>query len=107
MLQLKKNKQLAVAEEILCVIETGSSVNSFCHIMKQIFENCIIYQNRAHPQKIYVYIGKERDENLQKQWKMIRETFLPIDIEVKIFWKNHFGIMGIDATMIADKIAIF
>ena len=107
MLQLKKNKQLAVAEEILCVIETGSSVNSFCHIMKQIFENCIIYQNRAHPQKIYVYIGKERDENLQKQWKMIRETFLPIDIEVRDFWANHFGIMGIDATMIADKIAIF
>ncbi len=107
MLQLKKDKQLAVAEELLFVMETGSSVNSFCHIAKQIFDGCFIYQSRAHPQKLYVYIGKERDEQLQKQWRMIRETFLPIDIEVRDFWANHFGIMGINATMIADKIAIF
>ena len=107
MLQLKKNKQLAVAGAMLKVFESGSSVYSFCHIMKQIFKNCIIYQSRAHPQKIYVYIGKNRDENLQKEWDMIRESFLPLDIEVKIFWSEHFGIFDVDATMLTDKIAIF
>lgn len=107
MMQLKKDKQLAVADELLCVMETGSSVHSFCHIMKQIFKGCIIYQSIAHPQKLYVYIGKERDEQLQKQWRMIRETFLPIDIEVREFWANHFGIMDIDETMRIDAIAIF
>ena len=107
MLQLKQNKQLAVAEEILCVMESGSSINSFCHIAKQIFDDCIIYQNRAHPQKLYVYIGRERDEQLQKQWEMIRETFLALDVEVKIFWSNHFGIFDVDATMLTDHIAIF
>jgi len=105
--QLKKDRQLAVADEMLCVIETGSSVNSFCHIMKQIFEGCIIYQSRAHPQRLYAYIGRERDDQLQKQWRMIRETFLPIDIEVKEFWANHFGIMELDETMRLDAIAIF
>jgi len=105
--QLKKDRQLAVADEMLCVIETGSSVNSFCHIMKQIFKGCIIYQSRAHPQRLYAYIGRERDEQLQKQWRMIRETFLPIDIEVKEFWANHFGIMELDETMRLDAIAIF
>ena len=105
--QLKKDRQLAVADEMLCVIETGSSVNSFCHIMKQIFNGCIIYQSRAHPQRLYAYIGRERDDQLQKQWRMIRETFLPIDIEVKEFWANHFGIMELDETMRLDAIAIF
>ena len=105
--QLKKDRQLSVADEMLCVMEIGSSVQSFCHIMKQIFEGCIIYQSRAHPQRLYAYIGRDRDDQLQKQWRMIRETFLPIDIEVREFWANHFGIMGIDATMLADKIAIF
>ncbi len=107
MKQLKRDKQLAVAEELLCVMEAGSSVHSFCHITKQIFEGCIIYQSRAHPQKLYVYIGKERDDQLKKQWRMIRETFLPLDIEVRDFWANHFGIMGIDETMKIDGIAIF
>ncbi len=107
MLELKRDKQIAVADELLKMMETGSNLQSFCNIMKQIFEGCIIYQNRFHPQRIYVYIGKERDEQLDKQWQMIRETFLPLDIEVKIFWAEHFGILGIEATMLSDKIAIF
>jgi hypothetical protein len=75
--------------------------------MKQIFEGCIIYQSRAHPQRIYVYIGRERDEQLQKQWLMLKEIFLPLDIEIKEFWAEHFGILGIDETLKLDAIAIF
>jgi len=107
MTELKRDKQIAVADELLKVFETGSSVQSFCNIMKEIFQGCLIYQNRFHPKKIYVYIGKERDEQLQKQWQMLRETFLPLDIEVRIFWAEHFGILDVDATMLSDKIAIF
>lgn len=105
--QLKRDKQVDVADELLRVIEVGSGVHSFCHIMKQIFEGCIIYQSRAHPQKLYVYIGKERDESLLKVWKMMKEVFLPLDIEVREFWSEHFGILGIEATMHTDAIAIF
>lgn len=107
LLQMKRDKQISVADELLRVIEIGSSVHSFCHITKQIFDGCIIYQSRAHPQRLYVYIGKERDEQLQKQWDLIHETFLPLDMEVKIFWAEHFGILGVDATMKTDAIAIF
>lgn len=105
--QLKRERQISVADEFLKVIEVGSSVHSFCHIMKQVFEGCIVYQSRAHPQKLYVYIGRERDEQLQKQWQMLRETFLPLDIEVKEFWAEHFGILDINETMKIDAIAIF
>ena len=105
--QLKRESQIAVADEFLKIIETGSDVNSFCHIMKQIFEGCIIYQSRTHSQKLYIYFGRERDEKFQKQWQMLRETFLPFDIEIKEFWSEHFGIMGVDETMKIDAIAIF
>ena len=105
--ELKRERQISVADEFLKVIEVGSSVHSFCQIMKQVFEGCIVYQSRAHPQKLYVYIGRERDEQLQKQWQMLRETFLPLDIEVKEFWAEHFGILGVEETMKIDAIAIF
>ena len=105
--ELSREKQIAVADEMLRVIEIGSSVHSFCYIMKQIFEGCIIYQNNKRPQIIYVYVDKRRDESLQKQWQFIRESFLPIDFEVKIFWDYHFGILGIKETMQLDSIAIF
>lgn len=107
MTQLKRDKQIAVADELLRVMEIGLSVHSFCHIMKQIFEDCIIYQGREHPQRIYVYIGQPLDESNQKQWQLIRETFLAFDFEVRVFWENHFGILDVDETMRVDKIAIF
>ena len=105
--ELQKPEQLAIAEEMLRVMEMGTSVDSFCHIMKQVFAGCIIYQGREHREQIYAYIGCERDEGLQKVWELIRNTFLPIDMEVRIFWKEHFGIMGVEPTMINDAIAIF
>ncbi|MBR1645960.1 MAG: hypothetical protein IJ685_04190 [Selenomonadaceae bacterium] len=104
---LNRKKQLAVADELLRVMEVGSSVRSFCHIMKQIFEDCIIYQGRAHPQRIYVYIGQRRNKRLEKQWQLIRETFLAFDYEVRIFWDKHFGIIDVAETMRVDNIAIF
>ena len=107
MRQLKKDKQLAVADELLCVMEVGSSVHSFCHIMKQIFHGCIVYQSRAHPQRLFVYIETDRDDSLQKQWRLLRETFLPIDMEVRDFWGNHFGIIDLEETMRLDAIALF
>lgn len=105
--QLKRDKQLAVADELLRVMEVGSSVRSFCHIMKQIFVDCIIYQGRLHPQRIYVYIGQKQNEQRQKQWQMIRETFLSFDAQVRVFWDKHFGIIDVNETMRIDNIAIF
>ena len=105
--ELSREQQLIIADELLKVFATGSSVRSFCDVMKQIFKGCLIYQDRLHPQKIYAYIGRERDEKFQKIWQMIRETFLPLDMEVKEFWAAHFGILDVDATMKVDNIAIF
>lgn len=105
--QLKRDKQLAVADELLRVMEVGSSIRSFCHIMKQIFADCIIYQSRAHPQRLYVYIDRRQTEQLQKQWQLIRETFLAFDVEVRVFWDKHFGILDVEETMRLDNIAIF
>lgn len=105
--QLKRDKQVAVADELLCVMEVGSSLRSFCHIMKQIFPDCIIYQGQEHPQRVYVYIEQRRDESSEKIWRMIRETFLAFDFEVRIFWEYHFGIIDIKETMRLNEIAIF
>lgn len=104
---LKRDKQIAVADELLRVMEVGSSVKSFCRVTKQIFPDCIIYQGREHPQRIYVYIGQRRDEPSEKIWRMIRETFLAFDCDVKIFWEHHFGILDVKETLHLNEIAIF
>lgn len=104
---LTKEEQLAVADELLNVMQTGSSVNSFCRIMRQIVPGCLIYQVKKHPQVLYVYLGKKRNVLSEKRWNLVRDTFMPVDIEARVFWDIHFGILGLDATMRSDAIAIF
>ncbi len=104
---MTKEEQLAVADELLNIMQTGSGVHSFCRIMRQIFPGCFIYQVRKHPQILYVYLGRKRDVSMEKKWNLVKDTFLPIDIESRVFWDVHFGILGLDVTMKADAIAIF
>lgn len=104
---LSKEKRLAVADELFNTMQMGSSLVSFCRIMKQIFPGCFVYQVKKHPQILYVYLDRERDVTLEKQWHLLRDTFLPMDMEVRVFWDLHFGILGVDATMHSDAIAIF
>lgn len=104
---LTKEEQLAVADELLNVMQMGSSVKSFCRIMRQLFPGCFVYQVRKHPQVLYVYLDRKREVSTLKRWELIRDTFMPIDIEARVFWDIHFGIMGVDVTMRSDAIAIF
>ena len=104
---LDKEAQLAVADELFCVMQRGSSLASFCHIAKQLFPGCFIYQVRRHPQVIYIYLDREKTVALNQKWQFLRNMFLPFDMEISVFWQHHFGIMGVDATMQLDQIAIF
>ena len=106
-LTLSKEQQLAVADELLNVIQMGSCLSSFCRIMRQLFPGCFVYQVKKHPQILYVYLDKAREVSTEKRWHLARDTFLPLDIEARVFWDVHFGILGVDFTMQADKIAIF
>lgn len=104
---LAKEEQLAVADELLNVMQIGSSVRSFCRMMGQLFPGCFVYQVKKHPQILYVYLDKKREVSTEKRWNLVRDTFLPLDIEARVFWDVHFGILGVDITMQADRIAIF
>ena len=45
------------------------------------------------------------DEALKMQF--VKDMFLPIGFELRIFWQYHFGIIGIDATMKLDEMALY
>ena len=104
---LDREKQLAAADEFFVVMQTGSNIQSFCRAMRQTFPGCFIYQKKNQPRTLYVYIEDEENETLQKRWLFVRDMFLPLDIDIKVFWKYHFGIMGVDSTMQANMIALF
>ena len=104
---MSREEQLAIADEMLVVMQTGTSLGSFCRILKQIFPRVVVYQVKKHPQQIYIYLDSEENVTTIQKWQLIRDTFLPIGMEERVFWDVHFGIIGVDATMRSDAIAIF
>ena len=104
---MTKEEQLKVADELYCVTKIGGSFASFCKIVKEIFPGVFIYQGRQKRRRVYVYLDRKETPELSTQWKFLRDTFLPIDMEVRVFWDTHFGIIGVAPTMLSEGIAIF
>jgi len=49
---------------------------------------------------------KENEFNL-KRIELIKDLFLPINLQAKIYWEYHFVIVGVDETSQLDYCKIF
>ncbi|HBJ1646477.1 TPA: hypothetical protein LA462_000947, partial [Clostridium botulinum] len=55
---------------------------------------------------IYIYLSEVEDKILKGKINAIINTFLPINMNVYLFWDKHFGILGSDNTMKIDDIVM-
>lgn len=104
---MKRGLQWKLANEVLTVMETGASLFAFRRALLVAFPDCLLYQSRLESHWLLLYLGRKETETNKKQLQFILDGFLPLDFQVKVFWQYHFGLMGIDATMQMDHIAIF
>lgn len=75
-------------------------------VTKSIFKSCIIYISKEKPKEIYVFLGEKYSEEKLKKINMILEVFMTINMKPLIFWDKHFGIMGVEDTMILDNMVM-
>jgi len=50
-------------------------------------------------------VDKTKEE--VERMEMLEKLFLPISYETDVFWKYHFGIIGVDESMKIGKTAIY
>ena len=60
----------------------------------------------------YPHIGSKASDLKQvkkdmERIEMLKELFLPISYETDIFWKYHFGIVGVKESMKIGKMALY
>ena len=54
-----------------------------------------------------IYIGMEGTETEKSRFRFVETMFLPVGYELKVFWKYHFGIVGIEGTMRLGETALY
>ena len=94
----------SVLDGILTLYTTGTSLYLFRKVLTSVFKDSSIYVSKDNVKKIYIYLAEKRDSLNTNKVQVIIDTFLPINNETLIFWDKHFGIVGVDSTMIMDKI---
>ena len=49
----------------------------------------------------------KKTEEEQKRLEFLQGLFLSVDISMCLFWEHHFGIIGIDETMVMGDMVVF
>lgn len=91
---------------LINIYECNTSLMIFKKIVRQIFTNNIIYINKDNPKDIYIYLGQRYTDENNSKIKMIIDIFLPLNMREIIFWDKHFGIIGMEQSMIVEEIVM-
>lgn len=93
-------------EGMLTMYRTGDSMELFRKVMTALIPNCIVYNSNDNPYEILVYIGRRKNEALERKVNFLLDQFVNLRYQVELYYEYHFGIIGIEETMRVGEIAI-
>ena len=79
----------------------------FKRALKSVYPNVLLYQMKNQPNLLLIYFGMKKTQKELKKIEFIQDMFLPLGFITRLFWDKHFGVCGIDSTMVTGKIELF
>lgn len=101
------DRRSRIATLIFNQMQTGSSLRNFRRGLLIMFPDAVLYQIKEDRRKLLLYLKDSPTEEVERRLQFVQDMFLPIGFDLRVFWKYHFGIVGIDDTMQIDEIAIY
>lgn len=86
--------------------ETGSSLDLFGDMMQALIKNNIVYHNKENPCEILIYIGQKKEKQLEQKMDFLIKMFVDIPYVTELYYEHHFGIIGIEETMLINEITL-
>lgn len=100
-------KRSRVAALVLSQMQTGASSVIFRRALRVLFPDAVLYQLREEPGMLLLYLPAARSVRDERILAFAKDMFLPVCYRLRVFWKYHFGVVGVDASMKMDEIAIY
>lgn len=91
---------------ILRQFETGSSLDLFSEMLHSLINNNIIYRSNERPHELMIFIGQKQTRTLEEKINFLIRIFLEIPFHAELFYEYHFGILGVEDTMMIGEIAL-
>lgn len=105
MLVFDKEQQDYLIIQLMKMYLCGEEFHSFQNTITKLFPNSYLYllENR----KILLYIGEQKNSFTSKKIEVLQKWFLPLGMAVDIYWDRHFGVVGVEETMILDELELY
>lgn len=97
----------AILLSYMQLLKTGNYLEEFRKALVRLYPHAYIYENNETVYELLVYLGVKETERERQRAAFLREMFLPIQETVHWFYEHHFGIIGVDETMMMDEMVIF
>lgn len=101
-----RDEREIILSGLLRQYQTGSSLDLFEDMMKELIPDNIVYCNNNDFHEIMVYVGQKQDKVIAAKMDFLTEMFVELPYRVEIYYEHHFGIVGVDETMQLGEIAI-
>jgi hypothetical protein len=100
-------EKVIIVENLIRLYKTGEMLYLLKDTVRKIFKYSKIYANYETKDELLFYIPCARSSTNEAKMNFIMEFFLPIKFRTEIYWKDHFGIIGVDESMVIDSIALY
>lgn len=104
--QLGKDEKYYVSHMLYQQKETRESVDKCADVLVTVLHDGIVYKNENNKKQLLLYINKRENEKDKAAIDMICELFLPLGYELRVFWENHFAVIGETQTMLINEIEL-
>lgn len=86
--------------------QMGSSLDIFKNITTALISNIIIYHNNDKTHEILIFIGQKKTNELERKMAFLIRMFLKIHYKAELYYEYHFGIIGVEETMMIDEVSL-
>ncbi len=91
---------------LLRLYRTGTALKLFQEMAVTLLDDCIVYAKNKNPNEILMYVGMKKTKENVKRVQTVIQLFAGLHYQIEVYYEYHFGILGVDATMKMDGIAL-
>ena len=107
LLSLDFEKSKRIIFYLLDLCRCKDYITVFRKALRELCPKANLYIHSENLRKFTIFTGVDKTKEEVERMEMLEKLFLPISYETDVFWKYHFGIIGVDESMKIGKTAIY
>lgn len=103
---LDDKRKYEIANAMLLQQKSGESVYLYAVVLTQLLNTGIVYKNKENKKELLFYAGQPKDKLMEEILELSKELFLPLGYEIRVFYENHFGLLGSSQSLHYERLEL-